>query len=112
MAFGTSLPELITAIQAARRGHGDLAVGNIIGADVLNALFVAGAAAAVSPSGLTVDKPFFWLSFPTMIVVLIVFRIGIFVCKDRLPRGFGVVLFGSYVLYLTLTVVTGLKVDH
>ena len=112
VAFGTSLPELITAIQAARRGHGDLAVGNIIGADVLNALFVAGAAAAVSPSGLTVDKPFFWLSFPTMIVVLIVFRIGIFVCKDRLPRGFGVVLFGSYVLYLTLTVVTGLKVDH
>lgn len=112
VAFGTSLPELITAIQAARRGHGDLAVGNIIGADVLNALFVAGAAAAVSPSGLTVDKPFFWLSFPTMIVVLIVFRIGIFVCKDRLPRGFGVVLFGSYVVYLTLAVVTGLNVAH
>lgn len=112
VAFGTSLPELVTAVQAARRGHGDLAIGNIIGADVLNALFVAGAAAAVSPGGLTVDKPFFWLSFPTMIVVLIVFRIGIFVCRDRLPRGFGIVLFGSYLLYLGLTVATGLGTAH
>lgn len=112
VAFGTSLPELITAIQAARRGHGDLAIGNIIGADVLNALFVAGAAAAVSPGGLSVGKPFFWLSFPTMIIVLIVFRIGIFVCKDRLPGRFGIVLFGSYLLYLGLTVATGLRVDQ
>jgi cation:H+ antiporter len=112
VAFGTSLPELVTSVQAARRGHGDLAIGNIIGADVLNALFVAGASAAVSPGGLTVDKPFFWLSFPTMIVVLIVFRIGIIVCKDQLPRAFGIVLLGSYLLYLGLTAATGLGIDH
>lgn len=112
VAFGTSLPELVTSVQAARRGHGDLAIGNIIGADVLNALFVAGASAAVSPGGLTVDKPFFWLSFPTMIVVLIVFRIGIIVCKDRLPRSFGFVLLGSYLIYLGLTVATGLGAQH
>ena len=112
VAFGTSLPELVTSVQAARRGHGDLAIGNIIGADVLNALFVAGASAVVSPGGLTVDKPFFWLSFPTMIVVLIVFRIGIIVCKDRLPRSFGFVLLGSYLIYIGLTVATGLGVQH
>ncbi|MBI3666805.1 MAG: sodium:calcium antiporter, partial [Acidobacteria bacterium] len=47
VAFGTSLPELVTALAAARRGHGELAVGTIIGADILNVLFVAGAAAAV-----------------------------------------------------------------
>jgi len=112
VAFGTSLPELVTCVQAARRGHGDLAIGNIIGADVLNALFVAGASAAVSPGGLTVDKPFFWLSFPTMVVVLIVFRIGILVCKDNLPRRFGIVLLGSYLAYLGLTVATGLGSAH
>jgi cation:H+ antiporter len=112
IAFGTSLPELVTSVQAARRGHGDLAIGNIIGADVLNALFVAGASAAVSPGGLRVDKPFFWLSFPTMIVVLIVFRIGIIVCKDRLPKSFGIVLLGSYLLYLGLIVATGLGIKH
>ena len=43
VAFGTSLPELVTAVTAARRDHGDLAVGNIVGADILNVLFVAGA---------------------------------------------------------------------
>ena len=39
VAFGTSLPELVTAVTAARRGHGELAVGNVIGADILNVLF-------------------------------------------------------------------------
>ena len=107
VAFGTSLPELVTSVQAARRGHGDLAVGNIIGADVLNALFVAGAAAAVSADGLAVGKPFFWLSFPTMIAVLLIFRVGIFTCRDQLTRGFGIVLLGCYLVYLGLTVTTG-----
>ena len=41
VAFGTSLPELVTAITAAKKGQGELAVGNII-ADILNVLFVAG----------------------------------------------------------------------
>jgi cation:H+ antiporter len=49
VAFGTSLPELVTAITAARKGHGELAVGNIIGADILNVLFVVGVSAAVTP---------------------------------------------------------------
>ena len=40
VAFGTSLPELVTAITAVRRKHGDLAIGNVIGADILNVLFV------------------------------------------------------------------------
>ena len=40
VAFGTSLPEFVTAVTAARRGHGALAVGNVIGADILNVLFV------------------------------------------------------------------------
>ncbi|MCI0621087.1 MAG: sodium:calcium antiporter [Acidobacteria bacterium] len=59
VAFGTSLPELVTAISAARRGHGELAVGNIIGADILNVLFVSGTAAAVTPSGLHASPYFF-----------------------------------------------------
>ena len=54
VAVGTSRREVVTAGTAARRGHGDLAVGNIIGADILNVLFVTGAAAAVTPQGLDV----------------------------------------------------------
>lgn len=112
VAFGTSLPELVTAVQAARKGHGDLAIGNIIGADILNALFVAGAAAAVTPAGLTVASSFFWPAFPAMLFVLIVFRTGIYVCRTQLTRRFGVILLSAYFAYLGLSIALGVNPGH
>ncbi len=41
VAFGTSLPELITAMSAIRKGHPEIIIGNVIGADVLNCLLVS-----------------------------------------------------------------------
>lgn len=102
VAFGTSLPELVTAVTSSLRGHGDLAVGNVIGADILNVLFVSGAAAAVTAEGLEASKVFFFVFFPSMLVILTVFRVGIFFCGDRLGRGFGLVLI---FVYLVATVV-------
>ena len=96
VAFGTSLPELVTAITSAWRGHGLLAVGNVVGADILNVLFVAGAAAAVTSGGLPAPSHFFTLYFPSMIFILVVFRIGIFFCKDHLTRPFVVILVFAY----------------
>ena len=49
IAIGTSLPEIATCITAARKGHGDLAFGDIIGADILNILWIVGAAATANP---------------------------------------------------------------
>lgn len=112
VAFGTSLPELVTAVQAARKGHGDLAVGNIIGADILNALFVAGAAAAVTPGGLQVANSFFWPAFPAMLFVLVVFRIGIYVCRTQLTRNFGFVLLAAYFAYLGVSIAVGVNPGH
>ena len=103
VAFGTSLPEFVTAVTAARRGHGELAVGNVIGADILNVLFVAGASAAVTSGGLEAPPHFFKLLFPLMLFILVVFRVGIFVSGDTLKRPFGVVLIGAYVLVTTLS---------
>lgn len=100
VAFGTSLPELVTAVTAARHGHGDLAVGNVVGADILNVLFVAGAAASVTPAGLTAEPHFFQLMFPTMLGVLLVFRVGIMLSRDTLKFGFGLVLLGCYLVFL------------
>lgn len=102
VAFGTSLPELVTAVTAAKRGHGEIAVGNIVGADILNVLFVAGAAAAVTPSGLRAGEHFFVVLYPTMLVILITFRIGIFFSGAVMKRGFGLVLLAAY-LVSTLT---------
>ena len=100
VAFGTSLPELVTAVTAARRGHGELAVGNVIGADILNVLFVAGAAAAVTPAGLFADPHFFRILYPAMIFILVVFRVGVVFSGQALRRPFGYVLLIAYGLYL------------
>jgi cation:H+ antiporter len=105
VAFGTSLPELVTAVTAAYRGHGELAVGNIVGADILNVLFVAGAAAAATAGGLVAPAHFFTLYFPSMLAILVVFRVGIFLSGDRLKRPFGAVLLGTYVLVSILSYV-------
>ena len=96
VAFGTSLPELVTAIRATLRGHGELAVGNVIGADILNVLFVAGAAAAVTPGGLVAEPHFFRVLFPTMLFIVFVFRIGIMFSGQSMKRPFGVLLVATY----------------
>jgi cation:H+ antiporter len=106
VAFGTSLPELITAVTASLRGHGDLAVGNVVGADILNVLFVAGAAAAVTPAGLVADDHFFRVLFPLMLLILVVFRLGIIFSADYLRRGFGFVLLGVYGFYLVVSLMS------
>ena len=103
VALGTSLPELVTAITAVRRNHGELAVGNVIGADILNVLFVAGAAASVTPGGLVASGYFFNFLFPAMILLLVVFRVGIFVSKTHLTRPFGALMIA---IYLGVTVVS------
>lgn len=100
VAFGTSLPEMVTAVTAARRGHGELAVGNVVGADILNVLFVAGAAASVTPGGLHADAQFFQVVFPMMLFILTVFRVGIFVSGSHMRRPFGWVLLIAYGVYL------------
>lgn len=100
VALGTSLPELVTAITAVRKNHGELAVGNVIGADILNVLFVAGAAAAVTPEGLQAGRHFFVFLFPAMLFLLIVFRVGVYVNQTHLRRPFGILLL---VIYLGVT---------
>ena len=102
VAFGTSLPELVTALTSARRGHGELAVGNVVGADILNVLFVSGAAAAVTPDGLQAGTYFFIVLFPVMIFVLLVFRVGIVFSGDSMRKPFGLVLLAAYVGYLVV----------
>lgn len=103
VAFGTSLPEFVTAVTAALKRHGELAVGNVIGADILNVLFVSGASAAVTGGGLAAPPHFFYLLFPVMLFILIVFRVGIFFSGDQLKRPFGIVLLGIYVIGTVLS---------
>jgi cation:H+ antiporter len=101
VALGTSLPELMTAITSVRKGHPEIMVGNVVGADVLNCLFVIGAAAAARP--LAVPSNFFQFHFPAMLLILYPFRFFIFMNKDGwFKRWQGGWLFGVYLVYLVL----------
>jgi cation:H+ antiporter len=105
VAFGTSLPELVTAMTAVRKKKGEIAIGNVIGADILNVLFVAGASASVTQKGLEAGPYFFRLQFPVMLLVLFVFRFGIATArKGKLARYIGFLLLAIYISYLILNV--------
>jgi cation:H+ antiporter len=101
VAFGTSLPELMTAIASVRKGHPEITVGNIVGADVLNCLFVIGAAAAAKP--LEIPPNFFLFHFPAMLIILYSFRAFISMNKaGPFRRWQGAWLLAVYLLYLVL----------
>lgn len=95
VAFGTSLPELVTSVSAARKHNADIAIGNIVGSNIFNILFIVGTTALITPvtfaSGFVVDT-------------LIAAAVGIllFVCVARtkeLRKKAGIVMLLAYVLY-------------
>ena len=114
VALGTSLPELVVGMTALRKGHPGLLVGNVIGADILNVLFVIGASATATPlhvvdKGATVPELFLYLQLPTMLLMLIWFRLVIFraVRQGRFTRWWGAPLLLAYVAFLVLNAVFG-----
>ena len=109
VAFGTSLPELVVGITAIRKGHPELLVGNVIGADILNVLFVVGASAVAAPLPIidaTARLPtiFLWVHLPAMMLVLVLFRSFIFVAVRRghFGRWMGWPLVVIYVAYVVV----------
>ena len=111
IAIGTSLPEISTAIIAARKGEGELAVGNILGADILNLLWIIGISSIVNPINVISDKisvslfslkfhdipsihfSFSWM-FIIVITMLVLMRLGY-----NLKRWKGYLLLSLYSIY-------------
>lgn len=102
VAFGTSLPELVTAVTCVRRGHGEIAVGNVVGANILNILFVVGLSAAVTQEGLTVPAQFIKLHIPVMLITLTIFMLSARSKDEKISKKEGMVLIGIYIVYLFL----------
>lgn len=97
VAIGTSLPKIATCVAAARKGHGALAVGDILGANILNITWVAGASAAVNP--LVVDRKAILFMFPSMLVIVLVMLAGLWL-RGQMTRRHGAVLLGLYAVYM------------
>lgn len=101
VAFGTSLPELVTSIVAARKGEVDMALGNVIGSNIFNILMVLGIAAAISPVAFLTENII-------DIAVLIVFSVIGWIMawtKRELNRKEGIImllLYAVYVVYICM----------
>ncbi len=101
VAFGTSVPEVATSITAARKGEGALAVGNILGSDIINICWVAGAASVAND--LILSQRDITFMFPVMIII-VVSMFCMLSRGNRLTRAKGIVLFSLYLLYLAACV--------
>lgn len=99
VALGTSLPELVTSVTAARKGNADIAIGNIVGSNIFNILFVIGTAALIIP------VPFadnFIIDGIIAVAAGVLLWIAVF-RKLELRRPWGIVMllgYGAYVIFL------------
>lgn len=95
VAFGTSLPELVTSVTAARKGKADIAIGNIVGSNVFNILFVVGTTALITP---VVFKAGFLIDSAVALAAGLILWFG--VMKDhRLKRPVGILMLAAYAVY-------------
>ena len=98
VAFGTSLPELVTSVTAARKGNADLAVGNVVGSNIFNILMIIGTVALIRPI------PFadaFYLDLGTAIISAVVLWFGS-IPSQRLGRAMGACLLLLYAGYFII----------
>lgn len=103
VAAGTSLPEVATSLLAAWRGQRDMAVGNVVGSNTFNALFVLGAGGAVAPEAIPVPSGVLTFDIPVMIAVSLA-CLPIFFTGWSISRREGVVFLLYYAAYLAYLV--------
>ncbi len=96
VAIGTSLPELITSVVAARKGENDIAVGNIIGSNIFNLLLVLGVSAVINP--VIIDRSSILdLSILTLAMVVV---LPIMYTGKKITRKEGIFMSLAYVAYM------------
>ena len=104
VALGTSLPELVTAITSLIKGHSDLSLGNVVGANVFNLLLVCGVSVALAPFTVPQSATIFGmnsslvLEIPVMIAVMVLLTAPALV-KGKLSRVQGVALLVIYAVF-------------
>lgn len=95
VALGTSLPELVTSVTAARKGNADIAIGNIVGSNIFNILFVTGLSALVRP--VTFAQGF---RFDSVVSAAASLCLILFCCRDKtLTHPHGALLLAGYAAY-------------
>lgn len=104
VALGTSLPELVTSVMAARKGENEIALGNVVGSNIFNTLLVVGLSGTIVPLGLG-DEVIFDMSIAIAITMLV----AVFAwTKLTISRKEGLILLFIYMFYMIFIVARGL----
>ena len=104
VALGTSLPELVTAITSLVKGHSDLSLGNIVGANVFNLVLVSGMSITLAPFTIPQSATLFGinsslvLDLPVMLAVMLILTVPALV-KGKLHRAQGILLLAIYAAF-------------
>ena len=104
VALGTSLPELITAITSLMKGHSDLSLGNVIGANVFNLVLGSGVSVTLAPFTIPQSNTLFGinsslvLDLPVMLAVMLILTVPALV-KGKLNRAQGITLLAIYAAF-------------
>ena len=108
MSVGTSLPELFVSVSAARKGFATMALGNIIGSNVANILWVLGFAAIIRPISIASERIFIQILFMLSLSILLIFfkRSGYMIDRRE-----GTVFLAIYVIFVLLSIALG-NVDN
>ena len=107
VALGTSLPELVTAITSLIKGHSDLSVGNVVGANVFNLVLVSGVSVTLAPFTIPQSSTLFGinsslvLDLPVMLLVMILMTLPALI-KGRMNRAQGVILLAIYAAFCAI----------
>ena len=110
VAIGTSIPELATAVAAARKGESELVLGNIVGSNLFNTLCVVGTAGALSSAPVTGFSTGYVVGRDLVALVVISVSLFLFGINWRKPREAGLITRGEgalcvliFIAYLSLT---------
>ena len=96
VAFGTSLPELITSVTAARKGNADIAIGNIVGSNIFNILFIVGITGLITP---VVFAETFLVDTITAVIAAVLLLIVVLNKDNKIKRIGGVIFLLTYACY-------------
>ena len=104
VALGTSLPELVTAVTSLVKGHSDLSLGNVVGANVFNLVLVSGMSITLAPFTIPQSATLFGinsslvLDLPVMLAVMLILTVPALV-KGKLNRAQGILLLAIYAAF-------------
>ncbi len=105
VAFGTSAPEFAVSAQSAFAGQADIALGNVVGSNLFNVLFILGASALITP--LVVQRQLVRMDVPLMIGAAML--LGLLALDGQVSRIDGIILFVLLIGYIAFQIIQGLR---